>query len=203
MIARGRGRATPGAEFFDAASADGGCLGPPNGSPVVLATGLNEPVNVALDDGYAYWVDQGMYGGSNKAVKRVPLCGGSVESTGVGSSQPVGSRGRRYSPGLLDERSRQRARRRHPERRQERRDPAPPRDERQPSTPAVLWPWSASFLYWTAADAVNTIGRIPLDGGAPEVVVAGYGLTDGIAVDSTYVYWTIPYYGTGTVERAP
>jgi PKD repeat protein len=44
------------------------------GSLTTLATGLNKPYDVAIDDAYAYWIENN----SNGAVKKVSLAGGTV-----------------------------------------------------------------------------------------------------------------------------
>jgi hypothetical protein len=71
-------------------------------------------------------------------------------------------------------------------------------DEKLPCDLAVV----AGFVYWTGTDPVlgGTVKRMPVDGSAgPTVLVQALYAPEGIAVDSTFVYWT--NFNEGTVMK--
>lgn len=66
----------------------------------------------------------------------------------------------------------------------------------------VVWAWSATewdIATQTCLDTISTIERVPLDGGAPQVITTTAGTLGAMAADATHVYWAGPDH----VSRAP
>jgi hypothetical protein len=161
---------------------DAGRAGCPEDSgtlPVVLASGLDVPDGIAVDDASVYWVENG-----SGSVKRVSICGGAVTTLATGQSAPSSIAVDSTSVYWIN----------YP-------------DSEQGGTivrvakgggaaPEVLAAAlggvdciavGSAAVY--GATGIGTVTRIPLEGGAPTVVVPGDVLVSGLAVDTTRVYW--------------
>jgi hypothetical protein len=169
---------------------------------VTLATSP-DPRFLVVDAKNVYWTDDGD-GSSGGAVLSVPIDGGTVTTLATGLVSPGGiavdaSNVYWVDFGVLN----------------------PPGDVMKVAlgggTPVTLATSSgtpthmtidANNVYWTDGDAV---WQVPKGGGAPLMVAEDKGgLTSGVAVDSTYVYWTSeasPDGGsplnTGSVMKTP
>ncbi len=153
---------------------------------VVLASGLNQPVGIALASGYVYWLEPGIWAVRRPGIAGVPVMGGGVTGEPAGidlgaaaftiygdefywTSIPSGAatasvKGQPFTvlaTGFVND------------------------------TIAV----SADGIFGTGAVAGGTtIVRAPLAGGAAGALVPASDLTQpfaahGIAVDASYVYW--------------
>ena len=72
----------------DAAPLPSVCTGVAEGVPVTLASGLALPTSIVVDAESVYWLEQGSSGGSEGAVKKVPLCGGPVVTLAAAQNNP-------------------------------------------------------------------------------------------------------------------
>ena len=176
-----------------------------SGQPIVLASGLNGPADIALDATDVYWINQGTWGGSDGSVMRVSVCGGPVTTLASGQSYPGGiAVDATFVYWMNGTASPTPA------------GPAIMRIAKSGGTPLALTPTltddfapmagfavSSTSIYWGIGFRQNTIAAIPVGGGTPEAVVSGSGYVGAIAVNSANVYWTVPYYGTGAIQEAP
>jgi hypothetical protein len=77
---------------FDGFAPDGEVVRAPlaGGAPVVLASGITRPNDLAADATHVYWTATGVYTamGGNGTVKRVPALGGPTELLVAGGRNP-------------------------------------------------------------------------------------------------------------------
>jgi hypothetical protein len=182
-------------DAVDAAVAS--CAAEPSGTLVTLATGLSLPAYLAVDAQFIYWLDQGTYGGTDGAVKKVPLCGGAVvtlastlpwpdalalDATDVYWANGTGRDGAilkvAKSGGAVTTLATQ----------------------VYASGLAV----GGSYAYWGTIPTM-AIFRVPVAGGATEVVVPGNDSEPGgeLFLDGASVYFTTGAYTIGAVIAAP
>lgn len=185
----GQDSALPGSDSAppgrDAApdAADAGRAGCPEDSgtlPVVLASGLDVPDEIAVDDASVYWVENG-----SGSVKRVSICGGAVTTLATGQSAPSSIAVDATSvywinyPGTEQSGTIMRV------------------AKGGGAAPEILAAALGgldcmavgSAAVYGGGTGIGEVTRIPLEGGAPTVVVPGNVLVSGLAVDTTRVYW--------------
>jgi len=191
------GGACTGEPSSDAAVPDGACPSTSSG-PLVLASGLDDPGDIALRDGVVYWIDSGDYDHPDGAILAMPLCGGTIRTLAARQTNPSGltvdatqifwSAGQTSSSAVL-----LRA----------------PRAGGAFGVLATDYPPSGGIaldgtsLVYTVWIGTAVIATLPVAGGLGRVIVPGQDLASNVAVDADAVYWTVPYYLKGTVNRVP
>jgi hypothetical protein len=60
------------------------------GKLVTLASGQNNPVQIAIDGAYVYWTNAGTYPNADGAVVKAPLSGGSPTTLAPNQDAPLG-----------------------------------------------------------------------------------------------------------------
>ena len=199
----GQDSALPGSDSAppgrDAApdAVDAGRAGCPEDSgtlPVVLASGLDEPDEIVVDDASVYWVENG-----SGSVKRVSICGGTVTTLATGQSAPSSIAVDATSVYWIND----------PDTEHGAIVRVAKGGGAAPEILAAALGWVTYIAVGSAAvygeTGIGTVTRIPLDGGAPTVVVPGNVLVSGLAVDTTRVYWISEWGGAlaGVLLSAP
>jgi hypothetical protein len=185
---RGQDSALPGSDSAapgrDAApdAVDAGRAGCPSDSgtlPVVLASGLDMPDGIAIDEAFVYWVENG-----SGSVKRVSICGGAVTTLATGQSAPTAIAVDATSVYWIN----------YPETEQggsimrvAKGGGAAPEVLASALGGVDCIAVGSSAVY--GATGIGAVTRISLEGGAPTVVVPGDILVSGLAVDTTRAYW--------------
>ena len=162
-------------------------VGLDGGSPRTLASGLNWPIDIAVDDGFVYWDEYGTGLGDGR-IARVPLGGGTLQVLASAPTGPVAmakDSSYVYWASVNGD------------------DPmmrvpldggtATPFDPTNVHGPNLCAP-QAGYLYWAGTDTA-VIGRTPLDGGNEEVL-ARHGLEDFAVNASGQAFWADNVSGT-------
>ena len=184
-----------------AASHDDGGATAPTGGPascarglVVLASGQYKPSGIALGSAEVFWTNLGPY--TDGTVVKVPKCGGAPLTLASGQGDPQGiavDSNSVYWPTAFDSAG----------------VGTVAKVSLSGGTTTTLFAAaSGGGFYDMAVDEANvywatyaSVGRVPRDGGAPEVVVSGQEGVRGLTLDATNVYWA--NQGPGAVMRLP
>ncbi len=157
------------------------------GSPVILADGQNQPIDIAVDGTNVYWTNEGGSG----SVMKVPTSGGTPTTlaAGQGASFGIAVDGTSvYWTNITG-------------------NHAVMKVGIEGGTPAVFAsatnPWAIAVsdgnVYFTDGDNVM---MAPAAGGNAVVIATGQNFPFSLAVDSTNVYWSSAR-GTGAIVKMP
>ena len=163
---------------------------------MTLAAGLSSPAFLAVDAQFVYWLDEGTYGGMDGAVKKVPICGGAVVTLVASLPSPGAmatdatdvywANGTGAARALLKVAKTGGA-------------VTTLTTEADATALAV----GGGYAYWASLNAMGILFRVPIAGGAPEVLVPGSSFGGGVFLDGSSVYFTNEAYTTGAVLSAP
>ncbi len=156
-------------------------------APITLASGLNNPQDIAVDSTSIYWTEAGASG----AVKKVPINGGTVTTLASGLNYPTGIAVDSTSVYWAEQSGTVKK---------------VPINGGMVTTLAsgmsTIWGMTvdSTNVYWTET---GTVKKVPKNGGTVTALASGIGSADKIAVDSTSVYWTGNGggMGLGTVKK--
>jgi hypothetical protein len=149
--------------------------------PVILASGLDVPGDIALDAAYTYWVESGGET-ANGTVKRVSICGGPVATLASGQSTPAAIAVDTTNVYWVNEAYTPQA-------------TLMKVAKAGGSAQTVLAPLVGidSIALGTGAvylgGSLGAVTSVPLDGGSPTIVVPGNTEVTSLVVAATRVYW--------------